>query len=99
MRPHPLASVTPKPGKTERFNRLRQRKENVAHWLIALGGVGVVGAMVLILFYLMWVVLPLFFAPSTQTVTLGERSAWAASTRLMVLDERGGNKGIYYPRP
>jgi len=89
MRPHPLASVTPKPGKTERFNRLRQRKENVAHWLIALGGVGVVGAMVLILFYLMWVVLPLFFAPSTQTAQLGEQSAWAANTRLMVLDERG----------
>ncbi len=89
MKPHPLASVTPKPGKSERFHRLRRRKENVAHWLIAFGGVGVVAAMVLILFYLLWVVLPLFFAPSTQTAMLGERSAWAASTRLVVLDERG----------
>lgn len=89
MKPHPLSSVSPKPGKSERFQLLRRRKEKAAHWLIAFGGVGVVCAMVLILFYLLWVVLPLFFAPSTQTSALGERAAWAEDTRLMALDERG----------
>ncbi len=89
MKPHPLASATPQPGQSERFHLLRRRKETAAHWLIAFGGVGVVCAMVLILFYLLWVVLPLFFAPSTQTRLLGERAGWANETRLLVLDERG----------
>lgn len=89
MKPHPLASSTRKPGKTERFNLLRRRKEVAAHWLIAFGGVGVVCAMVLILFYLLWVVLPLFFAPSVQPERLDDRPGWAKGTRLMAFDDRG----------
>ena len=89
MTPHPLASEALNTGQSERFKLQRRRKEKAAHWLIALGGVGVVCAMVLILLYLMWVVFPLFFAPSTQSALLGERPAWANDTRLLALDERG----------
>ena len=37
-------------------------------WLIAIGGVAVIWAVVLIFFYLMWVVFPLFLPAETRLV-------------------------------
>ncbi|MDT8321919.1 MAG: ABC transporter permease subunit, partial [Xanthomonadales bacterium] len=47
-------------------------------WLIAIGGVGVIFAVVLIFFYLIWVVFPLFLSADTRMldpVTVGDQSA------------------------
>jgi phosphate transport system permease protein len=57
-----------------------------------LGGLTVVAAMVLILGYLVWAVLPLAGAPGVQEESLGREAAWSESapaTRLLAVDERG----------
>ena len=46
--------------RSESFHLWRSRKDRVVRWLIAVGGVSVILAVVLIFFYLLWVVFPLF---------------------------------------
>jgi phosphate transport system permease protein len=63
----PPVSATKVAARSERFHLWRSRKDAVVRWLIAVGGVGVILAVVLIFFYLVWVVFPLFL-PATSHV-------------------------------
>ncbi len=46
--------------------RLRKLKDNVARWGISAGGIGVIVAICLIFFYLLYEVMPLFFPASVE---------------------------------
>lgn len=92
MTTHPLAGVTAKRGDAARFHARRQRRDRMAHRVIMLGGLGVVAAMLLILGYLLWAVLPLAGSPEAREEALGASPAWgeaAEETRLLAVDERG----------
>lgn len=66
----------------DEFRQRRRIKDSIARWLIAVGGVAVIGAVVLILFYLVWVVFPLFLPPSAESHALGKRTDWRSSETL-----------------
>lgn len=72
----PAAHGGSDPGRSERFHRWRQYRDRIARRLIAIGGVSVILAVVLILFYLAWVVFPLFMPASATPVDLGDRPDW-----------------------
>ncbi len=76
MRAHSNADGIADRRDMDDFHKRRQLKDALARWLIAVGGVAVIGAVVLILFYLLWVVFPLFLPSSSESETLGQRSAW-----------------------
>jgi len=63
-------------GRSERFHRWRRYRDRIARRLIAIGGVSVILAVVMILFYLAWVVFPLFLPATAHPVSLGARSDW-----------------------
>jgi phosphate transport system permease protein len=46
------------------------------------GGVGIIWAVILILFYLVWVVFPLFLSASSETRLLGKRADFAAQDTI-----------------
>ena len=52
--------------RSEQFHLWRSRKDLAVKWLIAVGGVGVILAVVMIFFYLLWVVFPLFMPASSE---------------------------------
>ncbi|NNK38424.1 MAG: phosphate ABC transporter permease, partial [Xanthomonadales bacterium] len=79
-----MNAVTPVSGtrvatRSERFHRWRSRKDTGARWLIAVGGVGVIFAVVLIFFYLLWVVFPLFLPATTSLGESRVMPGWADS--------------------
>jgi len=62
--------------RSDRFHRWRSRKDKMARFFIALGGFAVIGAVLFILFYLMYVVVPLFLPANISQHSLGERQDW-----------------------
>ena len=48
-------------------------------WLIAVGGIGVILAVVLIFFYLLWVVFPLFLPASSHVGENRVMPGWSGS--------------------
>jgi phosphate transport system permease protein len=64
-------------ARSERFHLWRSRKDAIVRWLIAVGGVGVIGAVVLIFFYLLWVVFPLFLPAKAHLDEPIDIPAWA----------------------
>jgi phosphate transport system permease protein len=65
--------------RSERFHLWRSRKDTAVRWLIAVGGVGVIFAVVLIFFYLLWVVFPLFLPAKSELGDIRSMPAWQAS--------------------
>ena len=89
MNPFPSAGDGSQLHQAAAFHRWRRRRDLIARWAIAVGGVAVIWAVVLILFYLVWVVVPLFVSPSSETQALGSRSDWTEQATLhMGLDEQ-----------
>jgi phosphate transport system permease protein len=79
MNEAPPARAVAASARSDRFHLWRYRKDSVTRWLIAVGGIGVIFAVGLIFFYLLWVVFPLFLP---ATVSLGEGRAmpgWTSS--------------------
>jgi len=75
--------------RSERFHLWRSRKDRAARWAIAAGGIGVIGAVVLIFFYLLWVVIPLFLPADVRVADERPMPAWQGSaTRLLALEEQ-----------
>jgi len=89
MNPHPLSGISALRGRDRRQQHLRRRHDRLARRLIGVGGVVVVGAMMLILLYLAWVVAPLFLGASASPQPLDARDDWTGDTPLLVLEERG----------
>jgi len=65
--------------RSERFHLWRSRKDTAMRWLIAFGGVAVIWAVVLIFFYLLWVVFPLFMPAHSRQAADLEVAAWQAT--------------------
>jgi phosphate transport system permease protein len=73
--------------RSERFHLWRSRKDRAVRWAIAVGGIGVIGAVVLIFFYLLWVVLPLFTSAETRLVDAWKTPQWQDATTLYLAVE------------
>ncbi|NOZ10813.1 MAG: ABC transporter permease subunit [Gammaproteobacteria bacterium] len=72
-----------------RHRRLRALKDRFAQWSIAAGGVGVIIAIVLIFFYLVWVTLPLFQPASLhKTAQYPAPGDADAVTRYLAMEEQ-----------
>jgi phosphate transport system permease protein len=75
--------------RSDRFHRWRSRKDKMARFFIALGGFAVIGAVLLILFYLLYVVVPLFLPAKISQHSLGERQDWQnQQTVYLALEEQ-----------
>jgi len=90
----PPESAAPGPARSARFHRRRGRKDTLARWLIGIGGISVIIAVVLIFFYLLVVVFPLFRPASTELVQTGSRPDWAATVPLYLSVEEQREVGI-----
>ncbi len=87
-------STAPGQERSARFHRWRGRKDIIARWLIGAGGVTAIFAIVLLFFYLLKVVLPLFNPASTSLEPLGSRPDWARSEPLYLAIEEQKEIGI-----
>jgi len=75
--------------RSERFHLWRSRKDRAVRWAIAAGGVSVILAVVLIFFYLLWVVIPLFLPSDVRPVEDRIMTGWEDSTtRLLSVEEQ-----------
>ncbi|MDX1381163.1 MAG: hypothetical protein R3233_08580, partial [Xanthomonadales bacterium] len=88
MRPTPAAAATSGAQPAARLHRWRRIKDKVARWAIAIGGVGVIWAVILIMFYLLWVVLPLFLAAEVEPLGDPRDVDAAAEVRYLAVDEQ-----------
>ena len=66
--------------RSDRFHLWRSRKDTAVRWLIAVGGVGVIFAVVLIFFYLLWVVFPLFLPAHAELGEPRRMAGWENTT-------------------
>ncbi len=87
-------SAAPGQERSARFHRWRGRKDHIARWLIGIGGATVILAIVLIFFYLLKIVAPLFTPASTSLEQLGSRPDWARSSPLYLAVEEQKEIGI-----
>ncbi len=94
MNPASADSAAPGPARSARFHRWRGRKDTLARWLIGVGGVSVILAVVLIFFYLLLVVSPLFKPASTELKQMGSRPDWAVTAPLYLAEEEQKEVGI-----
>ena len=79
-----------RPARSDRFHRWRMAKDKLARWSIGVGGVGVIIAVVLIFFYLLWVVFPLFLPADVELEQRMDLNAWASETpAFLALEEQG----------
>ncbi len=94
MNPASPDSAAPGPARSARFHRWRGTKDTLARRLIGIGGVSVILAVVLIFFYLLMVVFPLFKPASTELVPSGTRPDWTATEPLYLSIEEQREVGI-----
>jgi phosphate transport system permease protein len=94
MNPASPDSAAPGPARSARFHRWRGRKDSIARWLIGIGGVSVILAVVLIFFYLLLVVSPLFKPVSTELAQTAVRPDWGGSVPLYLAQEEQKEVGI-----
>jgi phosphate transport system permease protein len=74
----PPVSAVAGPVRSARFHRWRSRKDRAVRWLVSIGGVAVISAVVLIFFYLLYVVFPLFLPASTKLEHIADNPRWQA---------------------
>ncbi len=94
MNPASPDSAAPGPARSARFHRRRGRKDLLARWLIGVGGVSVIIAVVLIFFYLLLVVSPLFRSATTELLQMGSRPDWTLTRPLYLAQEEQKEIGI-----
>jgi phosphate transport system permease protein len=63
-------------ARSDSFHRWRGRKDTFAKYIIGLGGLMVIAAVLLILFYLLFVVSPLFQSASLSQQGIGSKGDW-----------------------
>jgi phosphate transport system permease protein len=80
--------------RSDRFHLWRSRKDTVVRWLIAVGGVAVIWAVVLIFFYLLWVVIPLFLPAKAEMGEGHTMSGWADSAPVYLAVEEQMEVGL-----
>jgi phosphate transport system permease protein len=76
-------------ARPDSFHRWRSRKDLLAKRVIGLGGLVVISAVLLILFYLLYVVVPLFLPAQMSQSSLGGNPDWAENeTVYLSLEEQ-----------
>lgn len=71
------------------FHRWRSQKDLMAKRVIGLGGLVVIAAVLLILFYLIYVVTPLFLPAQMSKTAVGKNSSWGKNATLfLALEEQ-----------
>ncbi|MDX1455414.1 MAG: ABC transporter permease subunit [Gammaproteobacteria bacterium] len=68
--------------------RMRSLKDRVAHYAVSVGGVGVIVAIMLIFFYLLYVVLPLFASAELKSEQVLEQHADGQEILMLSLEEQ-----------
>lgn len=81
-------------SRSARFHLWRSRKDKLARWLIGVGGISVIWAVVLIFFYLLWVVLPLFLPATVEFHEIVERPHWLRSHAVWMAIEEQQEVGL-----
>lgn len=76
MNSAPKAGPATIAARSDNFHRWRGRKDRVAKRIIGLGGLVVIAAVLLILFYLLFVVAPLFVPASMSQTAVGTKPTW-----------------------
>lgn len=75
--------------RSDSFHLWRSRKDRLASKIIGLGGLVVIAAVLLILFYLIYVVTPLFLPAKMSRTTLTESPGWLnGGTAYLALEEQ-----------
>ena len=77
MNSAPQAGPAQLAARSDSFHRWRSRKDLLARRIIGLGGLVVIAAVLLILFYLLFVVTPLFLPASMSQTGIGSNPDWA----------------------
>lgn len=80
--------------RSDRFHLWRSRKDTIVRWLIAIGGVAVIWAVVLIFFYLLWVVVPLFLPADAEMGESHTMPGWADSEPVYLAVEEQMEVGL-----
>ena len=76
-------------SRSDKFHRWRSRKDLIARKIIGMGGLLVIGAVLLILFYLIYVVSPLFLPASLSQAGMGDNPAWGdGNTEFLSIEEQ-----------
>ena len=76
-------------ARSDNFHRWRSRKDKFASRVIGLGGLVVIAAVLLILFYLMYVVSPLFLSAKMSQSSLGNNPDWLKNpTAFLSMEEQ-----------
>ena len=71
-------------ARSEQYHNWRKLLDAITRRLISLGGISVIVAVVLILFYLVYVVFPLFLPATSEHRALGQKTAWEDAPPLYV---------------
>ena len=90
----PPVSAAKIASRSESFHLWRSRKDAVVRWLIGIGGVGVIFAVVLIFFYLLWVVFPLFLPAGSSLGETRQIERWSETTPLYTSIEEQQELGL-----
>ena len=83
-------------ARSVRFHQWRSRKDKLARWLIAIGGVAVIWTVVLIFFYLLWVVLPLLLPANLEYRSIADRPDWRGSPAVWTAVEEQQEVGVRF---
>jgi len=78
------------------YQRWRRIKDEIAQYGVIAGGLGVIGAIVLIFFYLLYVVLPLFLAAEAHSVTSYNVPAPQSGKTLLLANEEQNEVGVRF---
>jgi len=94
-----MGAVTTEPGssassRSVHFHQWRSRKDKLARWLIAVGGVAVIWMVVLIFFYLLWVVVPIFLPASSDLRDVAGKPDWYESPAVWLAVEEQKEIGL-----
>lgn len=82
----------------DEFHRWRSRKDRLAKRIIGLGGFVVIAAVLLILFYLMYVVMPLFLPAKVSQSSIGSRPGWVDGGAVFLSIEEQQQVGLRVSR-
>ena len=80
--------------RSARFHQWRSRKDQLVRWLIAIGGIAVLCAIILIFFYLLWVVFPVFLPASSELGDDVVVPRWAGTQPVYLSVEEQEEVGI-----